>query len=387
MNCKFLLICCAAVLYSLSSCIVPFEPQGMKQEEGILVVEGMIMETGTTIKLTRTVSLFVNVLDSLHIDWVFGAHVHVIDDKNNIVAVAEPQIKDGTIGIVYAVPGEIVFTPGTKYALSIRIGEKHYQSAFVSPVHTPEIDEISWRTNTDGSMDIMVSTHDSANQTAYYRWAFEEDWEIRSELFGNLWYEPTTGTIIEQSQFTSNNRLYCWDSERSKKIILGTSDRLTDATIKNNVIHSFPNYNTRFSYLYSILVRQYGLDKEAYIYYKNLKQNVELSGSLFAPLLTEVKGNITCLSNPEEPVVGYITATNEVKTRTFIDMTKIVGEDPYGCGITRNFTRSQLANMFSAGYGIVYYDLYYVCAPIRCVDCTKLGGTKNKPDFWPNVHQ
>jgi len=29
----------------------------------------------------------------------------------------------------------------------------------------------------------------------------------------------------------------------------------------------------------------------------------------------------------------------------------------------------------------------FVCAPIRCVDCTLRGGTKNKPGFWPNDHQ
>ena len=390
MNCKDLIICCAAVLYLLSSCIVPFEPQGMKQEEGILVVEGMIMDTGTTIKLTRTISLYADDPDSTRIDWVYGARVQVIDDRNNVVAVAEPQSKDGTPGIVYAVPGEIAFTPGTKYALSIQIGEKRYQSAFVSPTLTPEIDEISWRTNTDGSMDIMVSTHDPENQTEYYRWAFEEDWEIRSYLFGFYWYNPITGEVVEQSPFTSNNRYYCWASDKSKAIILGTSGRLTEATIKNNVIHSIPTYNSRFSYLYSILVRQYGIDKETYIYYKNLKDNIELSGSLFAPLLTEIKGNIACLSNPDEPVVGYISATNEVKTRIFIDMLEIGGEDLYACEEkeSRRFSRSQLASIYIYGYSIVtYMDAYFICYPIRCVDCTARGGTKNKPDFWPNDHQ
>ena len=384
---KYILISLIGIILLPTSCIIPFEPQGVKDTEGILVVEGMIMETGTTITLSRTVSIYNEKSDTFFEDLVDNVRVHVIDDRNHVVAVATQQIIDGKKSPVYTVPGEITFTPGSKYALDIQIGEKRYQSAFVSPVRTPEIDEINWRKNTNGSIDIMVSTHDPENKTEYYRWAFEEDWEIMSYLFGYYRYEHTTDEVIEQSMYTSNNRYYCWASDKSKAILLGTSDKLTEATIKDKVIHNFPSNNTRFSYLYSILVRQYSLDKEAYTYFENLQKNIELSGSLFAPILSEIRGNITCLTNPEEPVIGYIAATNEVKTRIFINMADIEGEDLYNCGAKRFLTRSQLGNLFTLNYGIeTYLDVIYICAPIRCVDCTARGGTKNKPDFWPNDH-
>ena len=348
-------------------------------------MEGMIMERGTTIKLSRTVSM-----DSRHSSQdIFDSRVYVIDDGNNVVAVAEPQISEGMTSSVYIVNGEITFVPGMKYALDIHIGEKHYQSAFVAPVLTPEIDSISWRKNTNGSMDIMVSTHDPEHQVEYYRWTFEEDWEYKSWYFGEIRYE-ISGALIPQSLFTENNRFYCWDSNKSKSIILGTSERLTEKAIKDRIIHNFQSDNTRFSYLYSILVKQYGIDREAYMYFANLQKNIESSGSLFAPILTELKGNITCLSDPEEPVVGYIAATIEVVSRVFINMERIGGEDDYKCESTRRYESYQLADMYAAGYGIFYLQIpggYYVCAPVRCIDCTMRGGTKNKPDFWPTDHQ
>jgi hypothetical protein len=236
----------------------------------------------------------------------------------------------------------------------------------------------------------MVSAHDSNNKTTYYRWAFEEDWEIRSAAFGSLRYDMTTGSIISQSIFSSDNRFNCWASNKSKSIILGTSDRLMESIIKNKVIHQFPTNNSRFSYLYSILVRQYAIEKEVYTYYENLQKNMEQSGSLFAPLLTEIKGNITCISNPDEPVIGYIAATNEVSARIYINMELFDGEDQYNCENRRNYEPYQLDNMYAAGYGIEYKHplaSYYVCLPVRCLDCTMRGGTKNKPDFWPNDHQ
>ena len=382
---KYINFCLIGIMLFPTGCIMPFEPVGMSETGGILVVEGMILNEGTTIKLSRTVSLY---NESFQGDLVYGAHVQVIDDEYNVVAVAEPQIMDGNS--VYVVSGEISFTSGVKYALDIQTDEKHYQSAFVSPVKTPEIDEISWRQNPDGSMDIMVTTHDPDSQTEYYRWAFEEDWEIRAADFGNFRFEMAANAIIEQSLFSSNNRYYCWASDNSKAIILSSSERFTGATIKDKVIHHFPTSNSRFSYLYSILVRQYGIDRETYTYLDNLRKNIEQSGSLFAPQLTEIRGNIVCLSNPDEQVIGFIAATNEVKNRIYINMEEIDGEDKYGCEIItpRAFSRNQLNDMYATGYGILNYsDTYFVCLPIRCVDCTKRGGTKNKPDFWPNDHQ
>jgi len=376
-----------------TGCTVPFEPPGVKDTGGILVVEGMILEKGTTVKLSRTAGIYTE--SDPGMKYVYNADIKVIDDANNIVAVAELQNNYGTAGSVYKVIDEITFTPETKYALLIQIGEKKYQSSFVSPVMTPEIDEITWKQNDDRSMDIMVSTHDPEGKVAYYCWTFEEDWEYRAQEYGTYRYEPTTGEIIEQSIFSSaDNRYYCWDSDKSKSIIVGASDKLTETTIKNRVIHNFPSNNSRFSYLYSIFVKQYAIDKETYTYFDNLKKNIEQSGSLFGPMLSEIRGNITCLSDPDEPVLGYIFASSEVSSRFYIDMEKIDGEDIYNCNrneqgyvVTYRFTASELEYAYRLGLGI-HYELMgmYYCLQIKCLDCTLRGGTKNKPDFWPNDH-
>ena len=301
---RYILVCLIGILLSPISCVMPFEPSGVKDTAGILVVEGMILETGTTIKLGRTVELYGTPKkeSASGLAAVNNARVHVIDDKNHTVAVAILQNIDGSKSSIYVVQDTITFIPGTKYALSIQIGEKQYQSAFVAPVRTPEIDEINWRYNEGESMDIMVSTHDPDNETKYYRWEFEEDWEIRSKHFSTLRYELGTGKIIEQNLFSSNNRYYCWASDKSKSILLGATARLTETTIKNKIIHNFPVRSSRFSYLYSILVKQYGLDKNTYTYFENLQKNIEQNGSIFAPQPTELRGNIKCISHDERNI-------------------------------------------------------------------------------------
>jgi len=378
-----------SVLFFLSSCIEPFDPVGVQDTAGILVVEGMILEKGTTIKLSRTIRLDSTLRKASNSNAVRDARVQVIDESKNVIATAEPQFVNGKINPgVYVVNGEISFNSNKKFALDIHIADRHYQSAFVAPVHTPAIDDITWKQNEDESIDIMVSTHDPENRTNYFRWAFVEDWEYRAWYFGRFVYIPNTSELVEQSLAGPNNRYYCWDSDISKTILLGSSDKHTESAIRNKKIHNFQSKSTRFSYLYSILVKQYGLDKEAYIYFDNIKKNIELSGSFFAPQPTELRGNIKCLSHPDEYVIGYIVAATEVVSRIYIDMDKIHGEDVYNCGESENFFIYELYNAYLQGWGICFeFAGMYVCAPIKCVDCLTRGGTKNKPDFWPNDHQ
>jgi len=392
---KYIPIGFIGIIFFSTNCITPFEPLGVQDTAGILVVEGMILETGTTIKLSRTVEI--NTKSDFEMEDLSHARVQVIDDGNNVVAVAEQQIIDEKINPgTYVVNSKITFTPGMKYALAIQIGEKQYQSSFVSPVRTPEIDAITWKFYDDKSMDIMVSTHDPEGEINYYRWAFEEDWEIQAAYFSPFVYDPLNRTLIEQSLTDPNNTYYCWDSDVSKSILLGASDQYTEAVIKNKRIHRILPDNSRFSFLYSILVKQYGIEKEAYHYFENVQKNIEQGGSIFSPQPSEIRGNINCLSNPDEPVIGYIVATKEVVARIFIDMETNEGEDWHNCGDLYEFSFANLFAAYINGLGIsyVYTDeeqedevFIYVCAPLRCTDCTQRGGTKNKPDFWPNDHQ
>jgi hypothetical protein len=48
--------------------------------------------------------------------------------------------------------------------------------------NNPPIDSISWKRDEEG-VRVFVNTHNPEGNTRYYRWEFEETWEIRSILF------------------------------------------------------------------------------------------------------------------------------------------------------------------------------------------------------------
>jgi len=380
--------------YFLASCISVFEPVGVEHRAGILVVEGMITETGTTIQLSRTVQTGEK-LTVINFEDLNRAIIHVIDESNNVIAIAERQIEDGvsTPG-AYIVNDSFSFIPGMKYALDIQFDGKHYRSAYVSPVHTPAIDEVSWKLNDDHSIDIFVSTHDPENKTNYYRWSFEEDWEIRASLLTYYRYDPETDEVI-YLDLNRDSRYYCWASDHSKSLLLASSVKYTDVTIKNYKIHSFQPGNSRYSYLYSILVRQYGLEEEAWLYFDNLQRNMDESSSIFAPQPSEKTGNIQCLSDPDETVIGYITASEVATCRLYIPMAELQFnnlEDQYNCSeldidLLREIRPKGPAYAFLfMNLGIINVNPYDFRS-IECLDCTRRGGIKTKPAFWPNDHQ
>ena len=386
-----LIIVYTLLIYTLSSCISIFDPPGgMKERTGILVVEGVITEEGTKITLGRTIKLNEELSQSYLFENINNAIIHVIDENHTIIAVAQQAYNWGP----YVVNERFSFVPGMKYALDIRTTDnKQYQSSFLTPVRTPDIDEVTWQINEDQSIDIFVSTHDPENQINYYRWDFEEDWEIRSSRIGPLRYDPVTQSVIPHYYNTIDNRYYCWITDHSKSLLFASSVKNMEAAIKNHKIHSFEPGSSRYSYLYSILVRQYGLDQEACLYFENVQRNMDESSSIFAPQPSEKSGNIQCLSDPDETVIGYITAS-EVKTyRLFIPMAELRFnnlEDQYSCTDVPDllFNNRDAAFAFYYGYGILSEtDRGYEYAMLKCLDCSYRGGTKTKPEFWPNDHQ
>ena len=69
--------------------------------------------------------------------------------------------------------------------------------------------------------------------------------------------------------------------------------------------------------MYSINVKQYALSHEAYLFFEKIKKNTEQLGSIFDPQPSELQGNIHCITNPAETVVGYVDISEEKVQRNF----------------------------------------------------------------------
>ena len=148
----------------------------------------------------------------------------------------------------------------------------------------------------------------------------------------------------------------------------------------------------RISLLYSIEVSQRALSRESYQYWETLRKNSDQVGGIFSPQPSEMRGNIKCTTDPEETVLGFISAASVTKKRFFASKSEIgIYNNSHICPVMIPEREKPIpipwSTMHETGYDIVSYnpsERESAWAPVSCVDC-RIFGTKNKPSFWPNT--
>ena len=250
----------------------------------------------------------------------------------------------------------------------------------------------------NGRVNLYVNTHDPSNKTRYYRWEYEETWQFHSK-YGSGWrIDPVAGGIVPR---TIDQQIYtCYAHTNSSHIVLNSSDKLAKDEIYQSPLIQIPLTSERVETEYSILVRQYAVTQDAYKFYQNIQRTSEQLGDIFSAQPTEISGNIHCLTNPSEPVVGYISVGTVQSKRIFVHHEDLPGDVqpiyPYDCQeIPALFVgpggNNQVADIVAnPGVYVPTTALYQsgVVGPIgykystpECVDCTLRGG-KKPPAWW-----
>jgi hypothetical protein len=260
----------------------------------------------------------------------------------------------------------------------------------VKALPNPPLDSISWERTSDG-VQIYVNTNDPTNTIKYFRWDYTETWEIRSAIFSQLIYKFAQNS---SQRDTLRNRIIppedisvCWKNSPSTQILLANSEQLQSSIISQKPIVFIPVSDEKILVRYSIIARQYALDKEGYKYFEIMKKNTEDIGSFFGPQPAEIKGNITCISKPDEPVIGFVTSSFVSEKRIFITEPQVrPWPNTYYCE-QFDTPRDSVKYYSENGDAILAYYLgnppdRYVFGSRYCVDCTSRGGSNRRPFFW-----
>jgi hypothetical protein len=367
---------------SLTSCKERFEPNLPIVPQGYLVVDGYINAQGVTqIKLSRTTPL--DQKKTLRPE--LNATLQIQGEDNSSYSFITSA--NGT----YTSANNIL-NPSTRYRLRIRTKDnKEYLSDYTSVKITPPMDSVSWTKEKDG-VQIYVTTHDDQNKSIYYRWEYDETWEIQSAYSASYKYLAVGSTTVVPRGAGEPNIYYCWKYDTLRSIILQSSEKLTKDIISLKPLRFVPYLDERMGVRYSIQVRQYALDKQTYQFYELLRKNTESLGTIFDPQPSVVSGNIRSLSNPSELVIGHIGVTTMEQQRIFIDSWSL-GLAVYN--IIRECESKDVPNhpdslapypspgwwpyeAISQGPAISAYKV----STSRCVDCRLRGGNNVKPSFW-----
>lgn len=369
-------------LVLLSACKDKYEPNLNNPDTGYLVLEGFINSGmgNTDIKLSRTVRL----ADSARIDFENNAVVTVEGDNNT----SYPLYSSGP-GLYRAT--DLQLDAANLYRIHIFTQDgREYLSDYSKVVRTPAFDSIPYRREEDG-VHIDLETHDPSNSTRYYTWEYSETWEILSRYIPSLKFTYDERRNITGVEYINPfgtpdyTRQRCWRTEGSTKIRSASTIKLaSDQLIKELVF--IENESWKLDVLYSVNVKMHGCTAPGFDFLQRMARNNEQVGSIFDAQPSELNSNLHSVTDPSEPVIGFVEVADLREQRIFISKADVGGWD-----YRQTCEEATVANVaddlknFTSYAPLFYADPFggtVKMASEICVYCTLRGGNI-KPDFWP----
>lgn len=383
-HCKSALIVIA--IFSIVMCRKAYEPPAIKASSHILAIDGVInvgANSTTQFVLTRSRSLLDSVTDMPEL----GANVMI----QSATGASYPLIDTGANGFYISQP--LNLDPGQKYQLAVTTEEgSKYLSDLVVPKISAPIDSVNWELIQDPSfgtevVNVYVNSHDPTNSTKFYRWDYLETW-MHLSTYETFW--ALGPGSLEYGLFPSQTTHTCWSTALSTSIYLGTTITLSSDVISQIKVATITKDDPKMDIRYSMLVRQYPLDQQAYTYWLNVQKNSQSLGGLFDLQPGQLPGNIHGVTNPKDPVVGYISACTIGEKRIFISNEQLPGwksnlsvNCPVKMAIPPDLNNIVYWNNPDTTLQLYYYSGGIMLITYKsCLNCTYQGGTLVKPDFW-----
>ncbi len=384
------------IYLGISGCLDPFDPNVPESDQSFVVVDGIVTDQPGpyTVKISRSTSL------NGDSDKVTGAQVSIEVQNGGTETLIETR--DGVYE-TSTLQGEI----GKSYRLNINTGGQTYQSTWETIYPSPVIDSVYYQIRTIGTTDVdededvvqfFVDSRGPDDGPRYFRYEMEEVWKI-----GVFW--PSFSDYIGNDQVvrTTNPRHTCWKYWEPSGINIATTVGLKSNVLSKHKIAFVGKEEERFTRRYSILVKQFALEEKEYLFWKNLKESNEDLGSIFDKQPARVLGNLTNVTNPDENVLGYFSASGVQEERVYVkaaDVTPSLRRRPF-CNPMDTLKKADFEELedyeetlvTAVNSGRSFFIGFYfseiggnvlgaLLALPKCSDCTLKGGDVNEPEFW-----
>lgn len=395
---KFQKIAIGYITLIIFSCVEPFRPEITNNDsENQLVVEGRVTDETAPfrVRLTRP-DIVYNYQNQYNFRPVTDAIVNISDIKGNVFPL---YYTDN--GWYETEDKNLRGVPGNTYILNITGSNgMQYESSPELLAEVPPIDSIYYEENeqiyyadkeliTEKWLTIYLDIRSYSDEISYFKWEFDETWEFNMPQYIRVVkHKSIEGRIIDSAFMTwvyiPSEQFHCWTSETTRSILVKSTGDLESGQISKFKIKAISPEDDRLSIRYSILVRQYVLDKELYHYFKTLESLNQTNGGLYDHQPAPVYGNITCCSENNN-ALGYFLVSAVRTKRIFIKNTEIsvgTGHSAYsGCGweypplpLDYYFYGNIIEGIYDEGVAVLSKNHY-------CTDCRERG-TSRKPDFW-----
>jgi len=295
---------------------------------------------------------------------------------------------------------------GISYQLNIEIDGKVYQSTSQSIVNTSKITSLyAERTMNDTGQEgigIFVDAEVDNTELPFLRFNFEETYKIIAPLwspFDLVVDDPNPPYAFTLVPREKEERI-CFATQNSNRILLSDGQSISSGKLKRIPVRFIPKEDPIIAHRYSILVRQFAQNQDAFSFYGTL-DGQSTSANVFSEVQPGfVEGNIYNIAKDDELVIGFFEVVDQASERLFFNYVDFFPDEPLppyfincnflGAPITINPAGdSPLKDAIESGdvvfirrnFGEVPEGGPYLTAPRPCGDCTALGSNV-EPDFW-----
>jgi hypothetical protein len=318
-----------AAIVILMGCTDPVDPQ-FKISNGLIYIDACASNS--------TGSSYVQIFESDQIygrntiTFQGGAQVRYVNTSGNEVVVLH-ETEDR-----YLPPEDFVIAEGESWQLDVVLADgRHYMSESESAVATVPVGEVKVTYDPELAFvddynrrvpghQISLTYNDPPEEENYYLWQYRSYERL---LYCKLCYnytvfrdgecfDPYPGSVGAplQDYYTYTCEEACWKIRYNDKIELFADTFSDGAVVAEHPVAKILLYQKQ-----DILVniQQYSVNREAYRYYKTLKDLVDNNSGFNAPLPAALLGNLYNPDNSEEYVLGRFTVAAQDGKNIFIE--------------------------------------------------------------------
>lgn len=366
------LLCC--------SCVDEFDAKLSSSDTNILCIEG-------TIRNSANCTFFLSHSVPLDTEYVPLSSVQISDAEITVKG-SDGQSWDGHLteaGTYEVSVGQL--SASEQYWIEVIWNGNTYASDPQAPLATPEIQELSWELSDDGNyVNFLVTPASSSSDGQYYRWTFEETWEIHTPLKAAFEYVPAKDSIIRTVNFLNVG----WAEDKTNIPTIGSNANYANGQIRNFMVYQLDKNADRFNYRYYTKVFQTAITQAEYEYETLSAQLSDEMGGLFTPQPSALPTNISC-QTADVQVIGYIgVSLNSTSAGVYANRTDVNHVDQREIVIADDELVASIGwyGLWVQGWRVYEYH-EELEPPVSwtarwCVDCTdpSWGASLIRPDFW-----
>jgi hypothetical protein len=372
------------IMLLMFACIKPYKPVIESNAANKLVVSGRVTDVEGWQEVDVSMSSPIGSPEHLPVS---GCTIKIMDDKGNVF----PLVENGP-GIYRVWIGKEYLNAGTSYKVNVITPQNEtVESAFDTLMTAVPLDSVYYiledvpTNNPDiylHGMQFYVDLNAEGYASRNFKWEVIETFEVHAQHPKEYYFNGT----FHQIDPPDSSLLVCWATGLVRNVYTLSTKSLSANVFRKYPLQFVDGHSSRLSVLYSILVKQLALSESAYNYWEMVRINSTELGGLYETQPAAIKGNLVNLTNPDKDVLGYFSAASESSRRYFykdiqgleLDFETYCNEEPLGRKGWKEFGPND--------YPVYYYynsNHFIRILNWECVDCTLLGGSTVKPDFWP----